>query len=51
MIVEHPDGGHCNTDGMTEECGCICYGCGLIKECNERIKALKVVKRGVNSQT
>lgn len=43
MIVKHPNGGHCNTDGMTEECyGCICYGCGLIKECNKRVKALKV---------
>ena len=43
MFVKHPDGGHCNTDGMTEECyGCICFGCDLIKECKERVKALKV---------
>ena len=41
MIVEHPDGGHCNTDGMTHDCyGCICYGGGLINECKERVAKL-----------
>lgn len=43
MIVNHPDGGSCNTEGMTDECyGCICYGAGLTDRCKERIKALKV---------
>ena len=37
MIVKHPDGGSCNTDGMTSDCyGCVYYGCGLIEECNKR---------------
>ena len=43
MIVKHPDGGSCNTDGMTNECyGCVCYGLGLTDRCKERVKALKL---------
>ena len=41
-FVEHPDGGHCNLEGMTEECyGCVYHGCALITECKERVKELK----------
>lgn len=42
MIVKHPDGGHCNTEGMTDECyGCLYYGAGMIDECEKRCKQLK----------
>ena len=41
MLVKHPDGGHCYTEGMNPDCyGCIFYGAGLISECKERVKEL-----------
>jgi len=42
MFVEHPLGGHCNLDGMTDECyGCICYGGGLIDDCKKNVEILR----------
>lgn len=42
MIVKHPDGGHCNTKGMTDECyGCVYYGRGMTDECEDRNEKLK----------
>lgn len=41
-FIEHPDGGHCNLEGMTDDCyGCVCYGCSLVDECESRVKELK----------
>lgn len=46
MWVNHPDGGFCNTDGMTNECyGCVNYGLGLTDRCKERVKAIKKGKK------
>lgn len=42
IYMEHPDGGHCNLMGMTDDCyGCAMYGCGLTEECNDRVYNLK----------
>ena len=42
MFVEHPLGGHCNLDEMTDECyGCICYGAGLIDDCKKNVEILR----------
>lgn len=42
MLLKHPDGGHCYLEGMTDNCyGCICYGGGLIAECEEHVKRLR----------
>lgn len=45
-FVLHPDGGYCNTEGMTDECyGCYCYGTGDVERCRKRVKGLKIKKQ------
>lgn len=42
VFLSHPDGGHCNVVGMTDDCyGCVCYGCALIDQCVNRVKELR----------
>ena len=42
IYMEHPDGGHCNLMGMTDDCyGCAMYGGGLTEECADRVYELK----------
>lgn len=40
--MEHPDGGHCNLMGMSDDCcGCAMYEGGLTEECADRVYELK----------
>lgn len=44
MLVQHPDGKLCNTDGMTQECKqaqCVYYQYNYLSKCVNRREELK----------